>query len=261
MTTITAGYGGQSSAALSQLRQQLFTQLDADSSGGIDETEFLQGASGSNSGTTGLSESKLKAAFTAFDSDSDGSLTQGELSTGFQKLGSAVQATLIGQQDVGPRGGGRGAGGPPSADELLAKLDTDQSGGVDEAEFIAGAPADGKGPSESKLKELFASFDSNSDGSLSADELKAGFESRKAQGPGGPGGPGGPQGGKGAGAPPPPPPSAQSGSDSDETENPFLSLLASSGDSSVSKSDLATLLANFAKLAQSGQVQSLSATA
>ncbi len=260
MTTITAGYGGQSSAALSQLRQQLFTQLDADSSGGIDETEFLQGASGSNSGAAGLSESKLKAAFTAFDGDGDGSLTQSELSTGFQKLGSAVKAALIGQQEAGPRGG-RGAGGPPSADELLAKLDTDQSGGVDEAEFIAGAPADGKGPSESKLKELFASFDSNSDGSLSADELKAGFESRKAEGPGGPGGPGGPQGGKGAGAPPPPPPSAGSGADSDETENPFLSLLASSGDSSVSKSDLATLLANFAKLAQSGQVQGLSATA
>jgi Ca2+-binding EF-hand superfamily protein len=253
MTTITTGQAGAHAAALSQMRQQLFSQLDADANGGIDETEFLQGASGGTSGSESLSESKLKAAFSAFDSDADGQLTQGELATGFQKLDNAVRATLIDQQDVGRSGGHRGPPpSPPSGDELLAKLDTDQSGGLDVAEFVAGAPAGGKGPSESELKELFVSFDSDSDGSLSAEELQAGFESR---------GPGGPQGGKGAGAPPPPPPQAAEAADSEETENPFLSLLANSGESGVSKTDLASLLASFAKLQQSGQLQGLSATA
>lgn len=267
MTTITSGYGGPSASALSQMRQQMFAKLDSDSSGGVDETEFLQGLSGGTS-TNGVSEAKLKEAFGAFDGDGDGSLTQAEVSTGFQKLGSAVRATLIGQQEAGPRGGPGGpggapggpggAGGRPSGADMLAKLDTDESGGLDEAEFIAGAPQDGPGmnggPDEAELKEMFAAFDTDSDGALSADELSAGFESR---GPGGKQGAGGKQGPSA-----PPPPQAQAGgSDSAEEENPFLSLLAKSGESSVSKSDLASLLASFAKLTQSGQLSGLSATA
>ncbi len=35
---------GTSTVALTQTRQQLFTKLDANADGGIDETEFLSGA-------------------------------------------------------------------------------------------------------------------------------------------------------------------------------------------------------------------------
>ena len=270
MSTIGSGLAGPSQAQLSQLRQQLFQKLDANSDGGIDETEFLDGAKAAaeKSGKTALSDDKLKAAFQAFDADSDGKLTQSELSTGFQQLGDTVRATLIGQQESGGQGGGVHHGGhrkPPSAEDLLAKLDTDNSGGVDEAEFVAGAPKGDKAPSEDDLKATFASFDTNADGSLSADELKAGFQSRRADnaqghgGPGGSGGPGGPGGPGGAGAPPPPP--SQASSDDDDDDNPFLKLLEGSSTTSVSKQDLASILSSFLKLQQSGVAQSYATTA
>jgi Ca2+-binding EF-hand superfamily protein len=237
------------------MRQQLFQQLDTNSDGGIDETEFLDGAKGAaqDSGTAAVSDDKLKAAFSAFDADSDGKLTQSELSTGFQRLGESVRATLISQQEAGRSGRPQ----PPSAEDLMTKLDADQSGGVDEAEFLAGAPKGGKGPSESDLKAAFASFDTDGDGSLSADELEAGFESRRAadgRGHGGPGGPGGPGG---AGGPPP----QAAAEDEDDEENPFLKLLEERSTSSVNQQDLATILSSFLKLQQTGSTQTFVTTA
>ena len=52
---ISSNYGtaGPGTAALSQMRQQLYAKLDANADGGIDETEFVAGAtSGSSSAST-----------------------------------------------------------------------------------------------------------------------------------------------------------------------------------------------------------------
>lgn len=58
-----------------------------------------------------------------------------------------------------------GRGKPPTAAELIAKLDTDGDGKISEAEF--------DGPSEH-----FSQFDANNDGYLSTDEIPSGPPSR-----------------------------------------------------------------------------------
>nr|WP_298687302.1 EF-hand domain-containing protein [uncultured Dongia sp.] len=253
MISSTYGTAGPSSAALSQMRQQLFTKLDADEDGGISETEFVTGAT-SGSATAGSgTEALAKELFSSFDNDSDGKLTQDELESGFQKLSDQMRATLIEQQQAArPQ--------QPSPEDMLAKLDSNADGGVDEAEFIAAAPQDGRGPSETELKELFASFDADEDGSLTADELQAGFESNRPQGgpASGPGGAGGP--------PPGPPPSSASSTEEDDEEDTLLEMLQKSitdrsTSASVNLKDLQSVLASFVKLQQSEVSQSYSATA
>ncbi len=266
---ISSNYGaaGSSSAALSQIRQQIFAKLDTDSSGGVDETEFLTGAGVSDSSTDSTKASLASKLFESFDSDSDGQLTQDELSTGFQQLSDQMRSLLISQQESSRP---QPPAGPPSAEELLTKLDSNSDGGVDESEFIAGAPQDGRGPDESQLKEMFASFDTDGDGSLTAEELDTGFKNSRPSGPPPSGGPGGPGG---AGGPPPSggpggsggAASATSSSDDDDEDDTLLEMLqaslAEATSTSVNKQDLASILSSFLKLQQSGVSQTYSATA
>ncbi|MBK8159018.1 MAG: EF-hand domain-containing protein [Rhodospirillaceae bacterium] len=138
---ISSNYGtaGPGTAALSQMRQQLYAKLDANEDGGIDETEFVAGATAGSSSAGSSTETLAKEMFSSFDGDSDGKLTQDELQSGFQKLSDQMRAALIEQQEASrPQ--------PRSAEQLFAKLDSNSDGGVDEAEFIAGAPQNGKGP-------------------------------------------------------------------------------------------------------------------
>jgi len=134
MTSSIGGASGFSSAGLAQMREQMFNKLDADGSGGIDETEFANGPSGSTGSAGGMDSGIASALFTAFDSDSDGSLTQDELDTGFQKLSSSMRSVLIGTQEDGGAGGPGGAGGadrphgpPPRPEETSESDDSDSS--------------------------------------------------------------------------------------------------------------------------------------
>lgn len=246
---ISTSYGttGPNAAALSQMRQQLFTKLDANEDGGIDETEFVSSATSGSSTVSSSTESLATQLFSSFDSDSDGSLTQDELKSGFQKLNDQMRATLIGLQEASapppppsPR---------PSSDELFTTLDSNSDGGVDESEFIAGAPQDANTPSEAELKELFASFDADGDGSLTQDELETGFESNRPSGP-----------------PPGPPPSSAASTGEDDEEDTLLEMLQasitdSSSSSSVNLEDLQSILSSFLKLQESQASQTYSATA
>ncbi len=256
MISTSYGSAGLSTISLTQSRQQLFGKLDANSDGGIDETEFVNGAKAGDSSTSAAKESVAKQLFASFDSDSDGKLTQDELETGFQKLSDQMRATLISHQESSsPK--------RPSPEEFFAKLDTNSDGGIDESEFIDGAPKNGHGPSEAELKEKFAAFDTDGDGSLTADELETGFKNSRPQGPQGgppPGGPppsGGPGGAPGG-------PSATASADSDNEDDALLEMLqklSQGSTSTVNREDLTNVLASFLKL-QEGQVsQSYSATA
>jgi hypothetical protein len=121
MTSSIGGVSGLSHAGHAQMREQMFKKLDADGSGGIDETEFANGPSGSGGMDSGIAT----ALFKAFDSDSDGSLTQDELESGFQKLSSSMKSVLIGTQEQGGPGGAGGPDGPPPPPEA-----SDGSGGT-----------------------------------------------------------------------------------------------------------------------------------
>jgi Ca2+-binding EF-hand superfamily protein len=229
---IPSGGGIGGPGGLNHLRQELFGKLDANQSGGIEETEFVEGLTGQNSE---LSAEAAKKVFAAFDSDSDGVLSEQEFKTGFQRLSSAVKGTLIGLQEAPPP--------PPSPDEMFARTDGDSSGDLSIDEFVAGAPDGPRKPSEDQLKELFAALDADDSGSLSEDEFRAGMKHR------------GPPPGDAAGAPPPPP---QEGDGEDS--NPLLALLKDSTSNGISQQDLNTLFATFFKLQAAGTT-SVSTTA
>ena len=136
MTSSIGGASGFSSTSLAQMREQMFQKLDADGSGGIDETEFANGPSGGPSGSGGMDSGIASALFTSFDSDSDGSLTQDELETGFQKLSSSMRSVLIGTQEQGGPGGAGpggpgGAGGPPPPPQDAADSSTDSDSSLE----------------------------------------------------------------------------------------------------------------------------------
>ncbi|WP_374306826.1 EF-hand domain-containing protein [Dongia sp.] len=259
MISTSYSTAGPSSAALSQMRQQMFAKLDANEDSGVDKAEFLSGAGVSTSDTGSSKESLATQLFNSFDSDSDGKLTQDELESGFQKLSDQMRATLIQQQEASrPQ--------PPSPEQMLAKLDSNADGGVDEAEFIAGAPQDGRGPSESDLKEMFATFDTDSDGALTAEELDSGFKNSRPSGPPPGGGvAGGPPPGGGAGGPPPSSASSTSATEEDD-EDTLLEMLQkrleeSQTSANAKKDDLASILSSFLKLQETQVSQTYSATA
>ncbi len=106
----------------------------------------------------------------------------------------ALASTLSFAEDKppgGPKGGGPGGEGGkrPSPEEILKKLDTNSDGTVSVEEFKAGPMAQ-RNPD--KAGEAFKHMDKDGDGKLTATEIK---EGRPEHGPGG--GKGGPEGGKG----------------------------------------------------------------
>jgi len=217
-------------------QQQIFNTLDADQSGGIDESEFVGGLTSQNAN---VSEDAAKKVFAAFDSDSDGVLSADEFKTAFQRLSSAVKGALIGTQNTSaPQQ-------RPSLDDLFASSDADGSGDLSEAEFVAGAPNGPHKPSEDQLKRLFATLDTDGSGTVSKDEFKAGLQHR--------GHAGGPEAS--------PPPQAPSDDGSDSGTNPLLALLQNGASSGVSQQDLNTLFATMFKLQASTGVSSVSTTA
>ncbi|MEZ5830656.1 MAG: EF-hand domain-containing protein [Dongiaceae bacterium] len=219
---ISGGIGGL--GGLGHLRHELFNKLDANQSGGIEETEFVEGLTSQNAN---LSEDTVKKVFAAFDSDSDGVLSEKEFKTGYQRLSSAVKGALIGLQEAPPP--------PPSPNELFANADSDSSGDLSEAEFVAGAPDGPHKPSEDELKQLFAALDTDGSGTVSEDEFKAGFRRH---------------------GPPPPP---QAGNDNSDS-NPLLALVQDSASTGVNQQDLNTLFTTLFKL-QSNSVSTVSTSA
>lgn len=101
----------------------------------------------------------------------------------------------------GPRGEGaegrRGRGGPGGgmADRLKAK-DTNKDGKITLAEFTADVPED----RAERATKFFGMLDKNSDGSITAEEMKAGMANRGGRGGERRGPPGGERGGKPGGA-------------------------------------------------------------
>lgn len=120
--------------------------------------------------------------------------------------------------------------------KMFAKVDTDSSGGVDKTELqslLADVAKKTGVTNSSSSDELFSKMDSNSDGSLSSDELGQGMQSIMS-----------------------PPPStmdfAQSRSDSTSSGDDLFTKVDTDGDGSVSKDELQSLMKMMDKLASDG---------
>ncbi|MDD5030593.1 MAG: XopAW family type III secretion system calcium-binding effector [Rhodoferax sp.] len=183
-----------------QMQAKMFDKVDANSSGGVDQTELSTMLSdiSAKTGTT-LDAEKL---FTAMDSNTDGNLSSDELASGMQSFMPPPSTTMEFAQNRGGKSG---------ADDLFAKVDANSDGSVDETEMKAFTDKiETKTGMDSPVS--FATLDTDSNGKLTQTEFEAGkpggpqdaqnaSAAGGARGAGGPppaGGPGGPGGAAGA---------------------------------------------------------------
>lgn len=94
---------------------------------------------------------ELKKVFSSFDTNGDGTLTIEEMKKGIGKLEFSK---------------------PDELEDLMRSLDTDGSGSVDYAEFIAATFDTQKCIKDSKLWEVFRRFDLNGDGVITKGEMR-----------------------------------------------------------------------------------------
>jgi Ca2+-binding EF-hand superfamily protein len=171
------GDDGGSEAAVNEL----FSNLDADSSGDLNATELkalTDRMAADLSGSTGTDNSASSAAaaavFKALDKDEDGAISKGELTAAVSsKQGGDLSAQGMppGPPPGGPPpAGGGGGGGSASASSTSSNsttydpLDTNEDGVVSAQERAAGVMKD-------LLKTLTSAMDSNQDGDISKSEV------------------------------------------------------------------------------------------
>ncbi len=126
------------------------------------------------------------------------------------------------------------------AQELLRKLDTDKSGSIDKAEFSAAAQALASSSSSSTTNsssatDIFSTLDTDSNGSMSTEELVASLKNMK------------PPEGKGdmpppPGAMPPPPPSDSSSTSESSSSSDIIDAMDTNQDGTVSIDELLAAL-------------------
>lgn len=188
-----AGYSG------SGFGQNLFSKIDTNKSGTVSKEEFVVGR------PDDVSAEDAASLFSKIDETGSGELTQDTMnslfsqnnalsSTTFQALTDAIEAESSSSQNG-------------SLSDMIAAMDTDNSGTITQEEFVSARPSD---VTEEMAENLWNSFDTEESGSLSTETLTTAMASSQ-------------------GAPPPPP----SGGGSSE-EDTTTSTLDTNGDGIVS---------------------------
>ncbi|HOV03854.1 MAG TPA: EF-hand domain-containing protein [Kaistiaceae bacterium] len=197
-------------------------------------------ASGPGGSQNAKDAARAEELFSKMDSDGDGSISESEKETFDKGVQDRMNAMQVMAQLAGGAGG---AGGPPSAADMIANADTNEDGGISLDELKA-STSEATSVDTEALEELFASIDEDSDGSISEDELSSFLDDLKEEG--GPGGPGGEH----AGPPPGPPPGGgemggTSSSDASSLAASLLSMAQSAYSSSSSLSSDDSLLSSL----------------
>lgn len=178
---------------LSALGQSFVNRADKDKSNGVSLDEFaslVQGGqkvpgSSSGSATSVTPSDETKAKFAKIDSDSNGSLSKDEINSYNQQLVQQLQSALLDLQQMYGAGGSQGAGHKHHKQGGLADkpsaIDTNSDNSVSKDEltaFFAAKSGDATGAA-ARADAIFAKADTNNDGALSKDELSAFDASRK----------------------------------------------------------------------------------
>lgn len=236
-----SGVGGGASMMRS-FKPPTFEPLDSNTSGDITLDELKSAAPGSASDTK--SAERAEKLFAAMDADGSGSVSTDEKDAFDTKLKDARQAMQFMTQLMA------GGSQPPSNDDIFAATNTDGSGSVSLEEFSSSDAA--KSLSSDQLSELFATIDSDGDGSVTETESSDFLDTLKSAmaGPGGPGGP--PPGGGpgGPGGPPPggPPPGGSASEDTSEDDETAINLLTAATNAYQSKQKSADLLSTLSSI-------------
>ncbi len=164
--------GMQRNISPAKMIEQTFDKLDVNADGGIDKSElssfldYVSSATGKASDTNDVG-----SLFDTLDADRDGRLSKQEFSDGAKAFFDALREQLI-------RGSGSGESGRP---DPFSGIDSNQDGKIDQVELSAfleqRAEATGRsgGPS---ADEIIARDDTDGDGQISSDEFKAAMSQR-----------------------------------------------------------------------------------
>ncbi|MBU1176141.1 MAG: EF-hand domain-containing protein [Alphaproteobacteria bacterium] len=211
-----------------------FSSLDSDSNGGITLEELQSNAPGgvSKSG----SNDRTAEMFSRMDSDGDGSVTSAEkddfdaaLAERMSEMQFATQlmASAGGQGGPGGSGGPGGPGGGSASSDILSALDSNSDGSISSEELSA---ADVVGDLDADETEaLFSALDTDGSGSLSEEEISTFLEENRPDAPP-----------MGAGGPPPPPPQGSG----EEAESEDTETVSSSAALDVLSAALSAYAAN-----------------
>jgi len=150
---------------------EMFTKLDADSSGGLDSTE-VQSLTEKISEATGVSVD-LSEFLATYDADGDGSLSEDE----------TVAALEANRPQGPPPGGMMGMMKGPDEADMVSTADANGDGtiGAEEAEGLVDIINTATG-SSLQAEDFTATYDEDGDGSLSTDEAVAAMEANRPQG-------------------------------------------------------------------------------
>jgi Ca2+-binding EF-hand superfamily protein len=235
------GVGG-GAPMMRSFKPPTFESLDSNSIGDLTLDELKSAAPGG--AQSAKSSERAEKLFAAMDADSSGSVSSDEKDAFDTKMKAAREAMQFMTQLMA------GGSQPSSNEDIFANTDTDGSGGVSLDEFSAGDAAESL--STEQLSELFATIDSDSDGSITETESSDFLDTLKsamggAGGPppgGGPGGPGGPP----PGGPPPGGSASSSASDEEDDDTSAINLLSAATSAYASKQKSVDLFATLSSI-------------
>lgn len=175
------------SSISSHLASNIFSKLDTSNSGAISQADFTSAMS-----ELAGDDSDVSSLVSSVDSDSDGQITESELTTGIENLLSQLTSSSSSASNRMPpppgggMGGMQGMGGgmqsmggmppppPPSGEG------EDEGVTADQASEIASSTGDEKlSEIMSEISENFDEIDTDSDGKVTRDEAMAYHESQK----------------------------------------------------------------------------------
>lgn len=152
--------GGQRQGAANQPGQQSQTAEESFKKRDANKDNFLS--------KTEITGSRVADNFDKLDTNKDGKLSLAEYKAGRDAMQGQQGPQGMGAQTQGQPG--QGGGQMQSADAMFKTLDANSDGFVSKAEVA-----------KSRMADRFDQFDSNKDGKLSLNELKAGRETMQQQ--------------------------------------------------------------------------------
>lgn len=225
--------GGMPQGMSRQFQPPSFSSLDSNSDGGITLDELTSNAPGGASDAQ--SSERAQELFSKMDADGDGVVTSDEKDTFDSEMQDKLSQMQFSAQLMASAGPppAQGSGESSAASTIVDQLDSDSDGSISLDELSSSDAAEGLDSDE--LQSLFESMDSDGSGSVSTDELSSFLADNKPAGPA-----------AGAGGPPPPPPPSASASDSDSEDD----------DSSTASVSLSALTAALSAYQSSGSTSS-----
>ncbi|HWU62840.1 MAG TPA: EF-hand domain-containing protein [Ensifer sp.] len=146
----------------------MYTAMDTDGDGSVTEQEFLAAK------PDDVSDDQAKALYDSIDTKGTGSITEDQLATSMQHGGAHGAGRMPPPPPPSSSDSSSSSSTTSSSDisDLFASLDTDGDGSVSASEFLAAKP---DGMTDDMAKNLYDAIDTDGAGSISLDQMESFF--------------------------------------------------------------------------------------